>query len=495
MATHFKFCFMDHWLLIPDLAPCYAWVGAAISALAALGSVIGGSIAKRKSEQSESLKSDSSVNDAVASGVSALGSIANSVYNQKMQMNNQLALMNKANEYNSHSMHRAVEDARSVGLSPLTALSGGLNAYSSATPSVPLGQMADLSSVSDLPFKIKQMSLNESSVNSQNNLNDANAQYLKSLAKGQDINNTFLGDTLALKTQLTQAEYRNAIYLQGYFASNPDLLNAVAEKQKVLNDNISSSTSVNSKQLEVFDSIIVKNASDISLNEKKIASMYISDMLNKAQIQEVTDRNLRENLSNVGYLVDRMRAVSNSNLPDDVKSSKLALLRDLYDQASGNSRMRLQYQYDKTLQDQRIAGQQESVDKYVDLQHDRLDWEKTAFTWNKVFEVVDKVGDALIPFYQQKQGQDFRREMQQNEFQHDFDMDKSRYHHDSILQQDRLSHDSNERKKDRDQRTSEFVVKRSEENDKYNNYYDETDSWYDENGTYHSVKYHSKKKK
>lgn len=486
---------MDHeiWLLPLPYIDVYAWVGTAISALAALGSLIGGAVSSRKSEKSSSSENSSSsdlASDALSSGISAIGDIANSIYNQKVQYQNQVKLMDKANEYNSHSLRRAVEDARSLGLSPLSAL-GSSGSYQSATPTAPLPSMP--SSLADLPLKIKQMKLQEDSVKSQNDVNSANAEYLRSLAKGKNLENTFFGDILPLKTQLTQAEYNNAIYLQGYYMQNPELLQAVADKQKVLNENLSSQTDVNKKQLDAIDSIIAKNASDISLNERKIAQSYIQDRFTRAQIQELQDRNLRDNYTNVGYLIDRMKAVSNSSLPDDVKSDKLAMLRDMYDQASGNSRMKLQYQYDKNLQDAKIASQSEQVDKYINFQNTQLDWSKIQFAWNKVFEVVDKVGDVFVPWYQQKQGQDFQREMQQNQFQHDFDKQSYEHQHEANRQFEEHRFKSSENQKDRDQKDLHFSIDQSRRSDEHHNYYQSYESWYDENGNFHSIKHNSKK--
>lgn len=408
----------------------------------------------------------------------------------------EMAMMEKSHDWAVNDAKLAdsyrVQSLQNAGMNPMLAY-GGVNQMpivGGHAVSTPIADYeSPMSALGDLPSKL----LNNEILRATKENIESQTRKNNSESEGNEINNTFLGSVVDLKTELTQQEYQNAIYLQGYYSSNPDLLEAIAQKQSVLNDNLESQTASNWKQQELFDSIISKNESDISLNEKRIASMYISDMVNKAQLQEIMDRNLRANYSNVGYLINRMRSVSSSNLPDDVKSSKLALLRDLYDNASGRSQMRLQYHYDKNLQDAKIAGQSEQVDKYLNLQYKHLDWQKTQFAWNKVFEVVDKVGDAIIPFYEQKQGQDFQREMQQNQFQHDFDKQSYEHQHDANRQFEEHRFKTSENQKDRDQKDLHFSIDQSRKSDEHHNYFESYEGWYDDEGHFHSLKHNSKK--
>lgn len=430
---------------------------------------------------------------AITAAVSAISSVVSNRINKKNQKElidytNQKNVenWNKQNDYNRSAIQRSVEDARSAGFSPTSFLSSSsmYNAGSVAGLSAPSASPLDLSKSVDSAMSAVSKGLEERQVSSQESLNTAQANYYDSLTAGNDLNNSFLGDILPLKTKLTQDEYNNAITLQGFYTSNPDLLKSIAEKQKVLNDNVNSVTSSNAKQLEVMQSVIDKNRSDISVNEKEIISSYIRDNFTLAQIDEIRDSNLRSNYSNVGYLVGKMNAVTNSDLSSEEKAEKLALLRDLYDNASGNSRIRLQYEYDKNLQDSKISAQSEQVDKYLRMQDKKLDWEKTQFGVNKVFEVIDKVGDAVIPFYEQRRNEDFKREMQHNEFEHDIELHNSREENKFVRDKRKYAHDKEMQESQHEHDKWMYDRKHSDNMKEY----DSEIGWYDEEGYYHKTK-------
>lgn len=237
--------------------------------------------------------------------------------------------------------------------------------------------------------------------------NKADAELARATAKRTGYESDFLGQTLGSRVKLTNKENANKYYIEGYMEEHPELLNAVASAQNILNDKITSETNVNKKQLSVLDSIIKKNKSDISLNDAKKALTYVQTKFTKGQTEYFKNKDFRENYQNIGWLLNEMKNVASSN--DANKDSKLAMLKECLGYVSGERLQSNDIQAKKDMQfidlnvkqdiankDRKVAQQRaDASSKIADAQDLKVKSDIVFKTIDVLIKVFDRIFSAL----------------------------------------------------------------------------------------------------
>ena len=178
-----------------------------------------------------------------------------------MQSNNQLLRENFRD-----SAMLAKSGKIGAGLNPSSEFEG-----SNISPSVP-NAGANVASPQQSNFtQMRMLEMQEKLNDSEVEKNSADAELARATAKKTGYESDFLGKTLDSRINLTNKENANKYFIEGYMEEHPELLEAVASSQSILNEKIKSEIAVNSKNLSVMESIIKKNKSEITLNDAKRA--------------------------------------------------------------------------------------------------------------------------------------------------------------------------------------------------------------------------------
>lgn len=378
----------------------------------------------------------------------------------EQQQQNQKELMQISHDWAVKDAKSAdsykVQSLQSAGLNPMLAY-GGTNSMpvvgGSAASAPVVNYDNPMAAIADLPRKLLDNELVKaqiSNIESQTRKNDSETE-------GNEINNTFLGAVNDLKIKLTNDQYNNAIYLQGYYADNPELLQAIADEKHLNNQNIIANYDNLVKNLDYLDSAIAKNHGERSYLARKQLSLDVQDMFTRENILYLRDQNLRENYRSPGWLIDEMKRVSDSNLDSKTKTSRLSLLSSMYDSATGIQTLKLQHQYKVNENQLHDANMSSNVDAYVNQQNKELDQRKTEFAWNKVFQAVDMTVGAVLPYYEshsmqnerfeheermQQRQQDFQHQENQLHNVHDSDRQRSQQRHEEKMQDRKFEHDN-----------------------------------------------------
>lgn len=300
----------------------------------------------------------------------------------------------------------------SAGLAKAGQIGAGLNPAgefqsSNISPSVPTAG-ANVSPVQQSAYlQVKQLQMEKELNDSVVDKNKADAELALATAKKTGYESDFLGNTLDSRIRLTNKENANKYFIEGYMEEHPELLEAVASSQKLLNEKISSETDVNRKQLSVLDSIIKKNNSDISLNDAKRALTYTQNKFVKGQTEYFKNKDFRENYQNVGWLLNEMKQVASSN--DANKDAKLALLKECLSYVSGERLQSNDIQAKKDMQfidlnvkqdiankDRKVAQQRaDASSKIADAQDLKVKSDIVFKTIDVLIKVFDRIFSAL----------------------------------------------------------------------------------------------------
>ena len=269
-------------------------------------------------------------------------------YTQQLARDNfayQSALMDKANKMNIENEKIAdslkVQSLKNAGLNPMLAYGGSspMPIVGGSQPSSGIVNYENpMAGFGDLPEKV----LNNEFISAQIKNLESQTRKNNTESDRNDIENTFLGSVNDLKIQLTNEQYQNAIYLQGYYADNPELLQAVADEKHLQNQNIIANYDNLVKNLEYLDSSIAKNHSERAYLTRKQLSLDVQDMFTRENILYLRDQNVRENYRSPGWLIDEMARIQKSDMADDVKIQRLSILSSMYDQASGRTTLLFQ---------------------------------------------------------------------------------------------------------------------------------------------------------
>lgn len=354
----------------------------------------------------------------------------------------------------------ALANGVSNGL-PTTPAVGNVSANASAPPGAPFAPSAIDGSA------IASSAISAMKVGAEINLLKAEANNLNEDAYGKQLENSFFGDTLALRTKMTNSDYEKILALNGFYASNPDLLRSIAESQKIVNDSVLANT-----QNTDTDSML--KLEQIGRTHAETAKVQADTYLSKvtsgftlAQKQVLLDRNLREHYNDVGYLANKMFEVEHSDLDDKSKNEQLAMLRSMYDECSAQSLQSARLRNDRLMQRNQLSYQYKQGELDYNYKTAGIELQRTQMAWDNFFRGVNAVGSFINPWFSREE----HRESRYDYFEHDREMQESRQQF---------------------QTTRDAVRESNRYSDKHD-YYESTTEWFDENGYRHRQKHFNRK--
>lgn len=202
------------------------------------------------------------------------------------------------------------------------------------------------SGISDYYDKMYDLRLKDAQVA----LMKSQAHNLDSDTEGKDLSNDFFRNTKALKEQMTNGEYNQMLRLQDIYSQNPELLQAIASAQAVLNEKLSMETAKMETEIDEIVANVGRAKSEERLNHEKVLSEQLHRCLSQKQFQLMEDENFRANVSNPGYLVQKAYQIEHSNMTDAEKDEQLALVRNFLDECSGYSAQRREQVHESAMQ-------------------------------------------------------------------------------------------------------------------------------------------------
>lgn len=352
-------------------------IGAIISGLVGAGTAIGSAVSARRRAQRDAEKQKQNQLDLMKQQHDY--EVENYERQLKDERSNQLDLLKNKYKYEVDAMRKA-------GVSPTLAVGGGLGTStpidaSSATsasataPAIPNygGDLSNLGGAIGDAIGISEMLKNNESTRelqkSQQDLNETNSEKV-------DLDNLFFRDSYAErldKVGLDNEQLRNSIGLSkedlwvkqqvnGYFAEHPDWIQAMAEKEKIINDNLQKQREVMEKNIS-FLSAQTKNVDqDTRVKAEQEIKTAIESAYTETQREYIMNKQWRENYNNPSWLInEEKRILHDDSYSIEEKIELGALCRQAYAECSGYASQSRQFNHDLEIQENELDF------KYIEL--------------------------------------------------------------------------------------------------------------------------------
>lgn len=323
----------------------------------------------------------------------------------EQQQKNQLALMKQQHEYEVENYERQLKDERAnqldllknkynyevdamrkAGVSPTLALGGGLGtsspidassttSASATSPAIPNygGDFSNIGGAIGDAIGLEEMIKNNESTRnlqkSQQDLNESNAEKT-------DLDNLFFRDSYTErlnKVGLDNEQLRNTIGLSkedlwikqqvnGYFAEHPDWVQAMAEKEKVINDNLLKQREVMQKNISLLSAQTKNVDQDTRVKAEQEIKTAIESAYTETQREYIMSKQWRENYNNPSWLINEEKRILHDDSYSIEEKIELGVLcRQAYAECSGYASQSRQFGHDLEMQENELDF------KYIEL--------------------------------------------------------------------------------------------------------------------------------
>ena len=175
-------------------------------------------------------------------------------------------------------------------------------------------------------------------------------------------------EKVGVDVELSKEELWLKQKMNANYAEHPDWLEAVQSAQKYLNEQVDANIDVLKANVNLIHAQVRNVNQNTRLQAEQEILTAIESMYTEAQREVLLDKNVREHWNDVGFLIKEMDSVENdTEITDEERNEQLALLRRMYDEASGVAEQKRDFEQQDKVQDKNLQY------KYIELTYRGVD--------------------------------------------------------------------------------------------------------------------------